>query len=220
MWPLIWDLGGDVVAADGKHIGFGDTGARALQVVADLARDKSVYIDPKAGTEQMYQVFQSGRMGMVLTGPWQLPDIQQAKVDYHVVPLPSFSGEPITISGPDTWTVFDNGGARRRAAETFVRWLMQPAQDVSWDIGAGSLPLSRRTRALPAWQRKESGTEGLEVFTKALDSARVRPVHAAYPRISQALGEAVVAVLLGRRSPAEAMRDCAADANAALLVPR
>ncbi|MEU9381904.1 extracellular solute-binding protein, partial [Streptomyces sp. NPDC048279] len=220
MWPLIWDLGGDVVADDGKHIGFGDTGTRALEVVAALARDKSVYVDPKPGSEQMYQVFLSNRMGMAVTGPWQLPDIRQAEIDYHVVPLPTFSGRPVTISGPDTWTVFDNGAARTKAAKTFVSWLMQPAQDVHWDIDAGSLPLSRRTRDLPAWQHQENDTEGLDVFTKALDSARVRPVHAAYPQISQALGQAVVAVLLGRSSPAQALRSCAADANAALLIPR
>lgn len=220
LWPMIWDLGGDVVADDGKHIGFGDTGARALEVVAALARDKSVYVDPKPGSEQMYQVFMSDRMGMVVTGPWELPDIRQAGIDYHVVPLPSFSGRPMTISGPDTWTVFDNGDARKRAAKTFVSWLMQPAQDVRWDIGAGSLPLSRRTRELPGWRQNEKGTVGLEVFTRALDAARVRPVHAAYPQISEALGQAVVAVLLGRRSPTEALRACAADANAALLIPR
>ncbi len=137
-----------------------------------------------------------------------------------MVPLPTFTGRPTTISGPDTWTVFDNGKARRKAAKTFLSWLMQPAQDVRWDIRAGSLPLSHATRELPDWQHKERTTEGLDVFTKALDSARVRPVHAAYPQISQALGQAVVAVLLGRSSPAQAMRACADDANAALLIPR
>ncbi|WP_020123163.1 extracellular solute-binding protein [Streptomyces canus] len=220
LWPMIWDLGGDVVDDDGKHIGFADAGTRALEVVATLARDKSVYVDPKPGSEQMYQVFASGRMGMVVTGPWQLPDIRQARIDYHVVPLPSFSGRPVTISGPDTWTVFDNGGAREQAAKTLVTWLMQPTQDVHWDIDAGSLPLSRRTRDLPAWRHKESGTEGLGVFTKDLDTARARPVHAAYPQISQALGQAIVAVLLGQSSPTKALRACAADANAALLIPR
>ncbi|MFF4909174.1 ABC transporter substrate-binding protein [Streptomyces sp. NPDC001260] len=220
LWPMIWDLGGDVVADDGRHVGFADTGTRALDVVAALAHDKSVYVDPKPGSEQMYQVFASGRMGMVVTGPWQLPDIHQAKIDYHVVPLPSFSGRPVTISGPDTWTVFDNGDARKRAAKTFVAWLIQPTQDVRWDIDAGSLPLSRRTRDLPAWRHKESSTEGLGVFTKALDTARARPVHAAYPQISQALGQAIVAVLLGQSSPSKALRACTADANAALLIPR
>ncbi|MBZ6108937.1 extracellular solute-binding protein [Streptomyces olivaceus] len=220
MWPLIWDLGGDVVDDDGKSIGFADTGARALEVVADLARDKSVYVDPKPGSEQMYQVFLSNRMGMVVTGPWQLPDIEDAGIDYAVVPLPSFSGRPVTISGPDTWTVFDNGEARSEAARTFLTWLARPEQDVRWDIEAGSLPLSRRTEALPEWQDKVARTEGLKVFTTALETARVRPVHPAYPEVSQALGQAVVAVLLGRSTPEKALRACADDANAALLIPR
>ncbi|MDT0611167.1 ABC transporter substrate-binding protein [Streptomyces lancefieldiae] len=220
LWPMIWDLGGDVVNDGGKGIGFTDSGARALAVLADLARDRSVYVDPKPGSEQMYQVFLSGRMGMAMTGPWQLPDIEQAKVDYHVAPLPTFSGRPVTISGPDTWTVFDNGDARSQAARTFIGWLTRPEQDVRWDVEAGSLPLSRRTEALPAWQDKVARTEGLAVFTTALETARVRPVHPAYPEVSQALGQAIVAVLLGRSTPEKALRACADDANAALLIPR
>lgn len=220
LWPLVWDLGGEVIAPNGHSIGFADAGVRALETVAGLARDRSVYIDPKPGTEQMYQVFQSGRMGMVVTGPWQLPDIIQAGVEYQVVPLPSYSGRPVTISGPDTWTVFDNGSARVQAARTLVSWLMEPDQDVRWDVRAGSLPLSRRTQSLPLWKAKAAKTEGLAVFTKALESARVRPAHPAYPQISQALGEAIVAVLLGRSTPAKALRRCADDANAALLIPR
>ncbi|MFD8569811.1 ABC transporter substrate-binding protein [Streptomyces sp. NPDC059639] len=220
LWPMVWDLGGEVIAADGKSIGFAKEGIRALGTVEELARAKSVYIDPKPGSEQMYQVFLAGRMGMVVTGPWQLPDIQDAKIDHHVVPLPSYSGRPMTISGPDTWTVFDNGPARVRAARTFVTWLTRPEQDVRWDVRAGSLPLSRPTAALPAWREQDAATEGLSVFTKALDSARVRPVHPAYPQISQALGQAISAVLLGRSSPAEALRQCAREADAALLIPR
>ncbi|MEV0345197.1 ABC transporter substrate-binding protein [Nonomuraea sp. NPDC050680] len=220
LWPLIWDLGGDVVAKDGRGIGFADAGVQALQVVESLAKDKSVYIDPKPGSEQMYQVFLSGLMGMSITGPWQLPDIQTAKIDYQVVPLPTFSGRPITISGPDTWTMFDNGEARVKASRTFLTWLTQPAQDVRWDVEAGSLPLSRPTQQLPAWREQEADTEGLPVFVKTLETARVRPTHPAYPQISQALGQAVVAVLLGRSTPAEALRTCADEANAALLIPR
>lgn len=154
LWPMIWDLGGDVVAADGKHIGFADQGVRALETLAGLSRDKSVYVDPKPGGEQMYQVFMAYRMAMVGTGPWQLPDIIGAGVDYDVVPLPTYSGRPVTISGPDTWTVFDNGSARSRAAVEFVRWMMRPAQDARWDLSAGSLPLSSATAARPEWRRR------------------------------------------------------------------
>ncbi|MET9890896.1 ABC transporter substrate-binding protein [Streptomyces sp. NPDC006465] len=220
LWPMIWDLGGDVVAADGKGIGFARQGTRALETLARLTRDKSVYVDPKPGGEQMYQVFLGGRMAMVATGPWQLPDIIAAKVDYDVVPLPTYNGRPVTISGPDTWTVFDNGEARSRAAVEFVRWMSRPAQDARWGISAGSLPLSSGTARRPEWRAHSAATRGLDVFTDALDSARVRPVHAAYPQISQALGEAIVSVLLGKDSPAHAIRRCADRADAALLIPR
>ena len=50
-------------------------------------------------------------MAMVANGPWQLSDITQAKVDYQGVPLPPFGNDPVTMSGPFTWTVFDNGEA-------------------------------------------------------------------------------------------------------------
>ncbi|WP_369381754.1 ABC transporter substrate-binding protein [Streptomyces sp. cg36] len=220
LWPMIWDLGGDVIDPGGKGIGFVDSGRRALETVARLAADKSVYIDPKPGSEQMYQVFLSGRMGMVITGPWKLADLVDAKLPYQVVPMPTYSGRPLTISGPDTWTVFDNGKARARAAVEFVRWLITPAQDVRWDMKGGSLPLSRASEHQADWQRYSAETVGLPVFTKALETARVRPIHPAYPQISQATGEAVVSVLLGRASPAKAVRRCADKADAALLIPR
>ncbi|MFJ5172791.1 ABC transporter substrate-binding protein [Streptomyces griseoviridis] len=220
LWPMLWDLGGEVVAPDGARIGFADQGVKALGTLETLARDRSVYVDPKPGGEQMYQVFLSGRMAMVPTGPWQLPDISAARADYAVVPLPSYSGKPVTISGPDTWTVFDNGSARSRAAVEFVRWLTRPAQDVRWDSSAGSLPLTTTAAERPEWRRHSDRTPGLDVFTDALRTARVRPVHAAYPQISQALGEAIVSVLLGQDSPARALHKCAEKADAALRIPR
>lgn len=220
LWPMVWDLGGDVIDGDGKGIGFADEGPRALETVARLAADESVYIDPKTGSEQMYQVFQGGRMGMVITGPWRLPNFIGAGIDYEVVPLPTYSGRPLSVSGPDTWTVFDNGGARRGAALEFLRWLMGPRQDARWGVNGGSLPLSSATAREPLWRRHSARTAGLRVFTEALETARVRPVHPAYPQISKAVGEAVVSVLLGRASPSDAVRGCAEKADAALLIPR
>jgi multiple sugar transport system substrate-binding protein len=220
LWPLIWDAGGDVLAAGGRGIGFADAGVRALRVVEELARDRSVYIDPESASEKMYQVFLSGRMGMVVTGPWQLGDITEAGIDYHVVPLPTFTGRPVTIAGPDTWTVFDNGPARIEAARTFVSWLIQPAQDVRWALGVGSLPLSKEAEHSAEWKRYAAETPGMTVFATALETARVRPVHPAYPEISQALAQAITGVLLGRSTPENAMRTCADEADAALRIPR
>ncbi|MGC4944069.1 ABC transporter substrate-binding protein [Kribbella sp. DT2] len=219
LWPMIWDLGGDVVTEDGKKVGFEQVGEQALATLDKLRTDKSLYVDPKPGGEQLYQVFLGGRMGMVATGPWQLPDILDRKLDYGVVPLPSYSGKAVTISGPDTWTVFDNGSARTKAATEFVGWMLDAKQDVRWDLEGGSLPLSTTTAALPEWKKHATETNGLQVFVDALETARVRPTITAYPQISEHLGTAIVSVLLGKKSPADALKECVEQSNAVLAVP-
>ncbi|WP_432888898.1 ABC transporter substrate-binding protein [Kribbella sp. CA-245084] len=219
IWPMIWDLGGDVVSSDGKKVGFDSVGAQALGTLDRLRTDKSLYVDPKPGSEQLYQVFLGGRMGMVATGPWQLPELKDAGVDYGVVPLPSYSGKPLTISGPDTWTVFDNGKAKVKAATEFVAWLAEPAQDIQWDMKGGSLPITKATAELPQWKKHSTETNGLDVFVKALDTAKVRPTITTYPQISQHLGEAIASVLLGKASPDDALKQAVDQCNQVLAVP-
>jgi multiple sugar transport system substrate-binding protein len=218
IWPLVWQGGGDIASPDGKKVGFdGPSGLNALTLVNDMAvKDKSIYVDTKPGSEQMYQVFESGKMAMVPTGPWQLPEITEQKVDYGVVPMPSFNGKPTTISGPDTWMVLDNGDARKKAAIEFVKWLGQPAQDAVWDQEAGSLPLRKKTLEQPQWKTALSDTPGLDVFVNELANARVRPALRAYPKVSQAMGQSIVSVLLGKSSPQDALQRAVSAGNTAL----
>ena len=93
-------------------------------------------------------------------------------------------------------------------------------QDVRWDLSAGSLPLSKQSESSPEWRTYSAETPGLDVFTTALETARVRPVHPAYPEISESLGKAIVSVLLERSTPEDAIRACAGEADAALRIPR
>jgi multiple sugar transport system substrate-binding protein len=218
LWPMIWDLGGDVLAPGGKQVGYGgQPGLQSLTLLNDMAaKDKSVYIDKTSGSEKMYQVFNSNRMGMVPTGPWELPQIMEAKVDYGVVPMPTFNGKPVTIAGPDTWMLFDNGSARARAAQEFVQWLTAPTQDARWDVAAGSLPLRRSTAQQDVWKQNVAKIEGLSTFVDALGNARVRPVVQSYPKISEALGQSIAGVLLGQDSPADALDKAVEGGNKAL----
>jgi multiple sugar transport system substrate-binding protein len=164
-------------------------------------------------------VFNSNKMAMVPTGPWQLPEFDDNDIDYGVAPLPTFGGPPVTIAGPDTWTVFDNGDARRKAAAEFVQWLNQPAQDARWDLEAGSLPLRKATLEQPAWRKHLKESPQVQVFIDALQDARVRPTIRAYPKVSEATGQAIVAVLLGKATPQEGLKDAVQKSNAALAAP-
>jgi multiple sugar transport system substrate-binding protein len=215
-WPLVWQAGGDILTSDGK-IGFGGApGEQAFDVVNRLAQDGSVYVDTKPDSDQTYQLFNNGKLAMVVTGPWQLPDFIDAGVDFGVAPLPTFGGQPLTISAPDTWTIFDNGDARSNAAVEFVQWLNSPEQDAKWVTQAGSLPLRKGTADQPAWARYQKEVPGLSVFLDGLDGARVKPANPAYPRISEAVGQSLVAVLLKRAQPADALQQ-AVQASEAVL---
>src|SRR5215217_202140 len=208
IWPMVWSAGGDVLAEGGESVGYeGESGQRALQTVQDMGQaDKSVYVDKTVGSEKMYGVFNNGRMGMVPTGPWQLPEIIENKVDYGVVPMPTYDGQPVTISGPDTWMIFDNGDAKVKAAEEFVRWLTQPEQDAVWDVKAGSLPLRKSSSEQAVWTDHVKEVEGLDTFVEVLENARVRPVIEAYPEVSEAFGKAIASVLLGQADAAKAQQ--------------
>jgi len=151
-----------------------------------------------------------------VTGPWQLPDFIEQKKEFGVAPLPTFGGEPLTISAPDTWTIFDNGDARSKAAVEFVHWLNEPEQDAKWVTKAGSLPIRKGTTEQPEWAAYQKDVPGLSVFLDALDGARVKPANPAYPKVSEAVGQSLVAVLLKRSDPNEALEQ-AVQASEAVL---
>ena len=69
----------------------------------------------------MYGLFDSGKMGMVVTGPWQLSDITDHDVSYGVQVMPSFGGSHETISGPDVYMVFNHSDERRSGGRDVPR---------------------------------------------------------------------------------------------------
>jgi multiple sugar transport system substrate-binding protein len=216
VWPLVWQGGGEVITDDGK-VGFGGApGEQAFGVVNQLAQDGSVYVDTKPDSDQTYQLFNNDKIGMVVTGPWQLPDFIEQKKDFGVAPLPTFGGEPLTISAPDTWTIFDNGDARSKAAVEFVHWLNSPEQDAKWVTKAGSLPIRKGTTEKPEWAAYQKDVPGLSVFLAALDGARVKPANPAYPKVSEAVGQSLVAVLLKRSDPSDALQQAVQTSEAVL----
>ena len=111
--PLLWQNGGSILNEDNTQAAFNSPeGVEALDVLAGMAvDDKSVFLDlqnsPYTG------LFNSGKIGMLETGPWDLASFPD--VDYGVEILPGFNGDHQTIAGPDMWTVFDNGGGRAQA---------------------------------------------------------------------------------------------------------
>jgi multiple sugar transport system substrate-binding protein len=217
--PLLWQNGGSILNQDNTQAAFNSPeGIEALEVLRAMAvDDKSVFLDlqnsPYTG------LFDSGKIGMLETGPWDLQSFPD--VDYGVEVLPGFNGDHQTIAGPDMWTVFDNGGGRAQAALEFLQWLTDPEQMKQEDLATGHLPI-RLSVAQDAGFIKDFAKTipGVDVFAANLANVeQARPVIEAYPTlISEAMGLAIVAALLGEKDSKTALDEAAAQANDALAL--
>jgi multiple sugar transport system substrate-binding protein len=217
LW-MLWQQGGDLLSADGTQSTFAtDAGVRALETWRAMAvDDRSMYLDAE-NTGKIEQLFNAGKVGFFVTGPWELAVVQQAKVDYGVQVLPGTNGSHTTVAGPDTWVVYDKGAARVAAAKTFLQWFTSPAESAKWSVATGSLPIRASTQDDPAFATFFETYPGNEVFVKNLANAtKAKPRVTALPQVFDAVGEAVVATLLGKKDVQGALNEAAANADGAL----
>jgi multiple sugar transport system substrate-binding protein len=218
LWPLLWQLGGEIVTADGSASAFDSPeGVQALDFLRSMTvEDKSVYLDQTA--EKYGPLFASGQVGMIIAGPWQLYDIVQADTDYGVSYLPGFDGDHTTVAGPDIWALFDHQDANRAHwAFEFTSWLTQAEQDARFNLALGNLPLRASEKDLPEYAAFEQQYPGVGVFVDNFENAtKVRPTIPGYVGLSTAVGEAVAEVLQGAATSEDALAEAAAEADKAL----
>ena len=215
---ILWEAGGDILTPDNSKAAFNSPqGLQATHLLRSMAvDDKSLYVDT---TNSKYgDLFNAGKIGMLMTGPWDLAGIT---VPYGVQVMPSFAGSAAghqSIAGPDNWVVFDRGNDRKQAAITFLTWLTAPAQARQFSLQTGDLPIRQSLATDTAFVgQMDKALPGVQAFIDNLANVKkARPQVEAYPKISQALGDAIVAVLLNKRTPEEALGQAAAATDQAL----
>ncbi|MDF2585423.1 MAG: transporter substrate-binding protein [Mycobacterium sp.] len=217
--PMLWEAGGDILNSDSTKAVFNsEAGVRSLTTLQQMAvADKSLYLDTTntAGSKLM----NSGKIGMLITGPWELSTFTD--IDYGVQILPTYpgaSGGHQTISGPDNWVTFDNGDKRKQAAVDFVKWISAPEQVRTTSLATGDLPTRSSIGHDAAFVGElDQKLPGTGVFVENLANVeKARPTVEQYPAISEALGQAIVSVMLGESQPAQALDTAAQAADAAL----
>jgi multiple sugar transport system substrate-binding protein len=214
---LLWQAGGAILSPDGKQAAFDSpAGVQALTLLQQMAvQDHSVYLD--SGNDLYANLFNSGHIGMLYTGPWDLSGFPN--VNFGVQILPGDLNHQ-TISGPDNWVLFNNGSARTEAAWKFISWFTSPKESLEWSQRTGDLPIRSSDLKLPGYARYIATYPGVATFVKNLENAQqVRPVTPLYPKISAAIGQAVQSVLLGKAQPKAALDQAASQVNAILAAP-
>lgn len=216
---LLWEAGGSILNSTNTKAAFDSpAGLMSLETLRTMAvTDKSMYLDP---TDSEYaNLFNSGRIGMLVTGPWDLSAFPN--VNYGVQIMPSFpgtSGGHQTISGPDNWVIFNNGSARVAAAEKFLLWLTATPQATYFSLHTGDLPIRASVLNSPGFlQKMDKALPAVDTFVTNLNNVKqARPQIPTYPKVSTILGTMIDSVLLGKSQPQAALSSAAQQVNAAL----
>ena len=173
IWPLIWQPGGDIVSEDGNSVGFDGPAAAGADADHDMATDdNSVYIDSKAGSEQMHQLFAAARWR------WTSPARAAAGVRDAEGRL---RGRPDAVvrrrahddRGPGHLDGARQRQARKAAAIEFLDWFSRARAARVWDQNRGQPAADASPRAAAAGQssaQRHAGDEGSSTNTE-----RARP---------------------------------------------
>jgi multiple sugar transport system substrate-binding protein len=215
---LLWEAGGQILNSSNTKAAFDSpAGLESLNTLQTMAvTDKSMYLDPS--DSEYANLFNSGKIGMLVTGPWDLSGFPN--VQYGVQIMPSYPGvnSHQTISGPDNWVIFNNGSQRVAAAEKFLLWLTAAPQATYFSLATGDLPIRQSVEQSPGFlQKMDKALPGVDTFVTNLNNVeQARPQVATYPKVSTILGNMIVSVLLGKSQPQAALNSAAQQVNAAL----
>ena len=209
LWlPFMWSGGGELVNAGKQEAGSStlvNQGAiAALQFWSNLIEDGSVVLSlPERGFE--IDGFLKGSVAMQLTGPWTLGQLKATGVDFGVFPIP-FAARRATGIGGENLFVFKTTPEREKAALKFAEFVLSEEFQTEWAIGTGYLPVNLLARQSDKYQAFVAEQPAVKVFLEQAKYGRSRPIFPGYNRLSESLGRAIEAVLLGKSSPESALK--------------
>lgn len=205
--PFLWSAGGEITLAsstDSEQVNIVSPGAiAALQFWQDLIQDGSAILSqPERGFE--LDQFLAGKVAMQVSGPWTLGQLQQMDVDFGVIPFPAQVQRAAALGGENLF-VFKTTPEREQAAFTFAEYVLSEEFQTQWALQTGYLPVNLRSRESAAYKQFISEQPALSVFLDQMAIARSRPIFPGYARVSENLGRAMEATLLGQ-TPTEALK--------------
>ncbi|GAB4287324.1 MAG: ABC transporter substrate-binding protein [Oscillatoriaceae cyanobacterium] len=199
-FPFLLSAGGEIVTNSRPNLT--NPGAiAALQFWETLIADGSATLSPpERGYEE--DAFFEGRIAMQITGPWTY--ITKYKVNYDIFPIPA-GVAPATVTGSGNLFLMKTTPEREKAAWKFLEFVLSEEFQTEWAIGTGFLPVNQKSVNSKEYQEYVSRNPWLQVFIDQVKVSGYRPTIARYNRISDGLGRAIEATLLGKSSAKDAL---------------
>ena len=205
--PFMFSAGGELTPETAKNsVPQIDSPASrvALELWKDLLTEGSAILSaPERGYE--LDNFIAGKVAMQITGPWTLAQLQQSSIDYAVMPIPILKSRAAVIGGENLFLI-KTSPEHEKAALEFLEYVVGEEFQTAWALGTGYLPINLKSRQSQVYQNFVEKTPVLRVFLAQMNWARSRPIISGYSRLSENLGRAIEATLLGR-NPQDALKE-------------
>ncbi len=215
LWlPFMWSGGGELVSGSNSNSEANTTSSynlvnqgaiAALQFWRNLIDDGSAILSlPERGYE--IDAFLQGKVAMQITGPWTLGQFKTTGVDFGVFPIPGNVRQATAIGGENLF-VFKSTPERERAAFKFAEYVLSEQFQTQWALGTGYLPVNMKARQSAEYQAFIAEQPAVKVFLDQAKYGRSRPIFPGFNRLSENVGRAIEAVLLGKSTPEMAVKE-------------
>lgn len=142
MVQYTWGNGGDIMDYDAKTALINQPGAvGAVEYFRDLYVNQGV--SPVVGTNAG-EMFTAGKLGMMVDGPWQTPQLKAAGVNYGVVLMPAGPQRHVTFGAGLSYHLTKKGASNPEVKEAFYQfasyWFQAETQK-QWAMEVGFPPI-------------------------------------------------------------------------------
>ncbi|WP_433383122.1 sugar ABC transporter substrate-binding protein [Actinoplanes sp. CA-142083] len=204
--PAMWTNGGDETNLKTPEV------AGALQLWKDLVDDGSASKSVVNWSQgDVNDQFIAHKAAMMLNGPWQIPSLDKAKINYGVVPFPVNQSGQTSIAplGGEAWTVpLTASEARMAKAAELVKCMNSDENQLKRAKDGGLVP----TKLALAGQFKTEVPK-MAGFVDAVATARARTgkLGEKWPDTAKVIYTGMQQVLTGQSAPADAMAKAGAN---------
>ncbi len=161
--------------------------------------------------------FASGKLAMILDGPWNLPRYRAKRdLDWAVAPLPAGPKCHATYIAGEQLAIFRQS-AHPREAWKFIRWILRADVQARFSISSGYLPVRRSALLIGEYRAFLGRDVALKSFVDQMGAGRGRRVIERHRvEFNRALAEAIEKATLGGMDPKQCLDEAARSVNEVL----
>lgn len=198
--PFLWQAGSDLTNL--SNPGTVESLKLYKQLVDSGAMSKEILTQDQQAT---FLQFMAGKVAMVLSGPWQLPALKDAKFNWGLVDLPQ-GKEKATILGGDNWAITSTS-KHKDIAWDIIKFSQKTEYLKPLLVGGARIPSRKDLIKDEYWQTDKY----MKIFADQHQYAKARAYGPNYPKISEAVQDMVQQTVTGVKSPEDAAKE--ADAK-------